>query len=326
MPAQCSSSGMSTTTQRCLSTVPPAARHQLVFSPWYSFNLPPSAAVLFALQASALSSPKQVFARVIMTNTKAHTQSTWELDITLAKAAGIDAFALNMGYTDPYVPTQLAHAFAAAEALGSAFKLFLTFDYTEGGKVWPSSGNISVISYLQQYGNSSAYYMYEDMPFVSAMEGLAEAFDYGQEEVIPNTIGPIYFAADWTSEGMESVFEDGPGLREGLNAFFSWDMWPFGAVNMTDAVDKAWISAISGNAAYMMGVSPWFFHSASGSKDWVWRGDDLWASRWAQTLDIKPNLVEIVSWNDYGVSNYIGPIHSNSEVPAGALIYVEDNP
>jgi glucan endo-1,3-alpha-glucosidase len=33
-----------------------------------------------------------------------------------------------------------------------------------------------------------------------------------------------------------------------------------------------------------------------------------------------------VSWNDYGVSNYIGPIHSHSEVPAGSLIYVEGNP
>ena len=61
---------------------------------------------------------------------------------------------------------------------------------------------------------------------------------------------------------------------------------------MTDEVDKQWIAALAGGAAYMMGVSPWFFHSASGSKDWVWRGDDLWASRWNQTLDIKPQLIE----------------------------------
>ena len=184
--------------------------------------------MLFAEQASALNTPKAVFARVIMTNTRAHTQSTWEQDITLAQAAGIDAFALNMGYTDPYVPTQLAHAFAAAEALGSHFKLFLQFDYTGGGKVWPSTGNVSVVSYLQEYLNSTAYYMYEDLPFTSAIEGLAEAADWGAFGSITNIIGPMYFAPDYTAEGMEEIFESGPGLMEGLKAFFSFDMWPVG--------------------------------------------------------------------------------------------------
>jgi glucan endo-1,3-alpha-glucosidase len=253
-----------------------------------------SAFVLFAPQASAVLNPKAVFARVIMTNTKAHTQSTWEEDITLAKAAGIDAFALNCGYTDHHVPTQLATAFVAAEALGSDFKLFLSFDYTGGGGAWPATGNVSVVSYLQQYTISPAYYMYEEIPFVSVIEGLAESPDWSQFGNIRSNFGSLYLAADWTSEGMEAVFENGPGIRSSCNAFFSWDMWPVGAVNMTDAIDKQWISALSGNAAYMMGVSPWFFHSASGSKDWVWRGDDLWASRWAQTLDVKPNLIEYV--------------------------------
>ena len=33
-----------------------------------------------------------------------------------------------------------------------------------------------------------------------------------------------------------------------------------------------------------------------------------------------------MSWNDYGTSSYIGPVHSNSEVPAGSLTYVEGMP
>ena len=83
-----------------------------------------AACTLFAQHAQA----KYVFAHVVVGNTAAHTQSTWEDDITLAKNAGIDAFALNGGYPDSNIPTQVANAFAAAEALGSDFKLFFSFD------------------------------------------------------------------------------------------------------------------------------------------------------------------------------------------------------
>jgi len=44
----------------------------------------------------------------------------------------------------------------------------------------------------------------------------------------------------------------------------------------------------------MMGVSPWFFHSASGGQDWVWNGDTLWPDRWAETLSVQPDFVEYV--------------------------------
>jgi glucan endo-1,3-alpha-glucosidase len=57
--------------------------------------------------------------------------------------------------------------------------------------------------------------------------------------------------------------------------------------------DNAWKSAVGGRT-YMMGISPWFFHSASGGKNWVWRGDNLWADRWAQTLEVQPDFVQYV--------------------------------
>lgn len=63
---------------------------------------------------------------------------------------------------------------------------------------------------------------------------------------------------------------------------------------MTDDEDKAWVSAL-GSKSYMMGVSPWFFHSASGGTDWIWRGDDLWADRWQQVMDVDPDFVEYVT-------------------------------
>jgi glucan endo-1,3-alpha-glucosidase len=63
---------------------------------------------------------------------------------------------------------------------------------------------------------------------------------------------------------------------------------------MTDDGDKAWTSTL-GSKTYMMGVSPWFFHSASGGTDWIWRGDDLWADRWQQVQDVDPQFVEYVT-------------------------------
>lgn len=35
------------------------------------------------------------------------------------------------------------------------------------------------------------------------------------------------------------------------------------------------------------------------------------------------NVYRIVTWNDFGESHYIGPIHSDSEIAAGSAIYVD---
>lgn len=51
-------------------------------------------------------------------------------------------------------------------------------------------------------------------------------------------------------------------------------------------------------------VSPWFFtHFAS--KNWAFVCEDQPTRRWEQILQLKPDLVEIVTWNDFGESHYI---------------------
>jgi hypothetical protein len=57
----------------------------------------------------------------------------------------------------------------------------------------------------------------------------------------------------------------------------------------------------TGNAKYMMPVSPWFYTNLPGySKNWMWNGVDLWHDRWQQVLTIQPEFVQIISWNDFG--------------------------
>lgn len=64
-----------------------------------------------------------------------------------------------------------------------------------------------------------------------------------------------------------------------------------------------------GGKPYMMPVSPWFYTNMPGfNKNWLWRGDDLWFDRWEQVMMVDPEYVQIISWNDFGESHYIGPL------------------
>ena len=65
----------------------------------------------------------------------------------------------------------------------------------------------------------------------------------------------------------------------------------------------------------MAAVAPWFFtHFGADTfnKNFIFDGDEhLWVSRWENVIANrdKVSLVEIVTWNDFGESHYIGPIH-----------------
>lgn len=50
----------------------------------------------------------------------------------------------------------------------------------------------------------------------------------------------------------------------------------------------------------------------SYSKNWLFKSETLWYERWEQILDLadrSPELryLEIITWNDYGESHYVGP-------------------
>lgn len=72
-------------------------------------------------------------------------------------------------------------------------------------------------------------------------------------------------------------------------------------------------------------ISPWFFTNMPGySKNWLWRGDSLWFDRWQQLWALstvgaeqwpgEPEYIQIISWNDYGESHYIGPLNDKAYV------------
>jgi hypothetical protein len=81
---------------------------------------------------------------------------------------------------------------------------------------------------------------------------------------------------------------------------------------MNTYVDASYQQYLNGKP-YMMPISPWFFTNLPGyHKNWLWRGDNLWFDRWQDALYLQPEWIEIISWNDYGESHYIGPLRDKS--------------
>lgn len=66
---------------------------------------------------------------------------------------------------------------------------------------------------------------------------------------------------------------------------------------------------------YMAGVSPWFF-THFNYKNWIYKSETLWTTRWEQIAALQPQLVEIISWNDFGESHYLGPV--KGAMPSGS--------
>ncbi|KAH8881777.1 hypothetical protein GQ53DRAFT_667060 [Thozetella sp. PMI_491] len=259
-----------------------------------------------------------------VSNTAAFSQADWATEINKAKTAGIDAFALNMAYGEATTQSQLPLAFAAANAAG--FKLFFSIDYAGNG-LWPKA---DVLSLLKRWIPDGAYYRNGAKPMVSTFEGTAAAKDWTD---IKAQTG-CYFIPDWSSLGAKDALQIAPGVPDGL---FNWAGWPVGDRKMNNFVDASYALFLGGRPIapeasvpnYMMPVSPWFYTNMPGfNKNWMWKGDNLWYDRWMEVLVTQPEFVQIVSWNDFGESHYVGTLRQSPPFADGkaAFDYVSGMP
>ncbi|CAK5284108.1 unnamed protein product [Mycena citricolor] len=245
-----------------------------------------------------------VFAHFMITNTASWGIADWVSDMQTAQAASIDAFALNMAVGDS-ANGQLGNAFAAAQTTG--FQLFISFDYAGNGP-WSQQ---SVIDTLTPWIGNAHYFKKGSSPVVSTFLGTAQ---HGDWNYIKSVTG-CYFIPVWSSVSAKEAW--GYGQANGL---FSWAAWPTGPASMNTFPDASYLLFMNDNidnrpngTNYMMPVSPWFYTNLPGyNKNWLWNGDTLWFDRWDQVFYTRPDFVEIITWNDYGESHYIGPLHSSS--------------
>ncbi|KAL8787627.1 MAG: hypothetical protein Q9195_007673 [Heterodermia aff. obscurata] len=232
-----------------------------------------------------------------------------------AKSLGIDAFALNIG-VDSYTDEQLGYAYDSASKNG--MKVFISFDFN-----WFSTSQASEIgAKIAQYGSKDAQLKIGDQVFVSSFSG--DGLDI---DAVRSSAGmPIFFAPNFQASNVASV-----------DAALNWIAWPNNGNNKAPTAssnitvedgDNAYTSALAGKP-YIAPASPWFSThygpEVSYSKNWVFPADLLWYNRWTDILNLAPQYVEIITWNDYGESHYIGPL-SSPHVDDGGSKWVNDMP
>ncbi|KAJ5369677.1 CAZyme family GH71 [Penicillium cataractarum] len=239
-------------------------------------------------------------------------------DMKRASSLGIDAFALNIG-VDPYTDQQLQFAYASASR--NSMKVFLSFDFN-----WWHTAQVNEIGQkITQYASLPAQLMVENKIFVSSFAG-----DELNVAALRAAVGkPIFFAPNFhPSYGTDISTVDG---------LLNWMAWPNNGQNKAPTPghnisvadgDREYVNALGGKA-YVAPASPWFFThfgpEVSYSKNWAFPSDLLWYDRWNEILTLGPRFVEIVTWNDYGESHYIGPLQS-PHTDDGASKWVNDMP
>ncbi|KAI2617983.1 glycoside hydrolase family 71 protein [Hypomontagnella submonticulosa] len=251
---------------------------------------------------------RQVFAHYMVGLTSGQTRDQWQTDISQAKSAGIDGFALNIGSQDSWNGEQLQLAYDVAASNG--FTMFLSFDMAA------SSWSVDqVVQLVNQYKNSGSQLKVNGKPFVSTFEGPGWADNWG---AVRSATGDIYLVPDWSSLGAQGV---GSKLGQ-IDGAFNWGAWPnANEYTINTGNDVAYKSSLQGKS-YMMGVSPYFYTNLPQyNKNWYSSSDSLWYDRWKQVLDIMPEYIEIITWNDYGESSYINdPIPR--QIVSGAESYI----
>ncbi|KAJ4364473.1 hypothetical protein N0V83_009067 [Neocucurbitaria cava] len=279
--------------------------------------------LLAALSPASLAQPieerqatdRYVFAHYMMGIVQHRTSSDeFDQEFGLAKAAGIDAFALNFG---PDVSdTILGYAYDSADRVG--IKVFFSFDFNSG--LYSTSDPATVGNRIKAFKDKPAQLIVDNKPFVSTFAG--PGLDVAAVESAAGA--DIFFLPNWY-----------PGNDQtGTDGFFNWMGWYSDGNNNPGTIppsdgDTAYINTVGSKERYMAPVSPWFSTHygdwVSYSKNWVFQSNDLWFTRWNEILTLGPRFIEIVTWNDYGESAYVGPLSAQHD-DDGHSKWVNDMP
>ena len=265
-------------------------------------------------QSLESSEPKKVFADYIVSNSLHSDAKTLQTEMNLAISTGIDGFALSVTKSS-LMPSLISNLFEASLTFPD-FKLYFFFDMTQ-------INDLSIpIDYIKQYHNHPNYFHFQGKPFVSTLGG--EMLKFGEnstnlgweknfKQKLKEDNIDIFFVPSWyvfdTVEASKydiysnNVFTRNPILDGGLN----WaGAWSTSNDYKTNYEDEGFYKAIANSQGkiYMAAVSPWFSQK-SLRKNWIYKSEILYPKRWKEIVEIQPDLVLIVSWNNGEDSSYI---------------------
>ncbi|KAL1747389.1 glycoside hydrolase family 71 protein [Schizophyllum fasciatum] len=269
--------------------------------------------------AARVVSAATVLAHFMAQQSYSYSQNDWATDMASAKSIGIEGFALNVAFAD-YEVDRIVQAYAAAEAAN--FKLMYSFDFAGGS--WSQD---QVVSLIAAHANSPATLRWNNKVLVSTYSGEnnGDAFFAGVKNSLASQGIEITWAPAFVGYRDTGAAASVMGRFPSIDGFFNWWSWP-NDVNqpLTTEIDLAFQSAVKSanrGGPYIMSVSPWQFKDLNGD-GWVQQSDTLWNYRWKQAIDeVRPDIVEIVTWNDFGESHYICDINNNVDM-GDAINYV----
>ncbi|KIK69013.1 glycoside hydrolase family 71 protein [Collybiopsis luxurians FD-317 M1] len=257
-------------------------------------------------------------------NTFPYTAQMWLEDIELAHSNNIDGFALNVG-KEPWQVDRVADCFAAASRTAVPFRFFLSFDMSSVPS--RTEEDIELLcKYLEKFGKSERMFRHSQGIFFSTFAGeqsffghltLDHAWGFVKDRLSRRIQAPIHF--------VPSLFID-PALfpkMKSLDGAFNWNGgWPIHLNSNSSRQeierpvldsDNDYIRNLQGRTV-MSAVSCCFFShygADSWNKNYIYQSDNwLFVRRWEQLVEMRDqvDIVQIISWNDYGESHYIGPI------------------
>ncbi|KAK0467234.1 glycoside hydrolase family 71 protein [Desarmillaria tabescens] len=234
----------------------------------------------------------------------------WANDIATAQSIGIDGFALNVASPSDYEPDRIENAYAAAEAAG--FKLFYSFDMVSVSGAWSSD---TIAAQIEKYATSSSTFLWNNAVLVSTCAGQDNGNDFWAS--VKSTLSgqgiDISFAPALTSYRDPSQAETMLSTFTSVDGFTNWWSWP-NDVNETLTVDTDLTSPRS-REVELVPTSCLYHHG--NSKISVTRTGLSKAILCGITdgsrplMACSPDIVEIVTWNDYAESHYTGDINPN---------------
>jgi hypothetical protein len=107
------------------------------------------------------------------------------------------------------------------------------------------------------------------------------------------------------------VFSQTPG-----DGFFPW-IHPTKTAQQEADTDSSFAAERDVKAKlWMAAIAPWFFKRFDANDNWSHAQDDaIFIDRWQHLLQLKPDLIEVVTWNDWGESSYVGPADTSGLSP-----------
>ncbi|KAF9529116.1 glycosyl hydrolase family 71-domain-containing protein [Crepidotus variabilis] len=226
--------------------------------------------------------------------------SNWKDDITQIQAKGIDAVALNIG-SDDWQRARIRDAYEAARQLDTNFQLFISLDFTELGC---NMGDL--VGRINEFATHPNQFKYNGKVFISSF---GDCLGNGGWQNLKSQTNAYVMPFVW---GIEGQFNNWPAL----DSWYCWGCaWPQGNQAKTFADDQYYIGQLGNRFATT--VSGWMYTHYS-YKNFYQRGDDwLIVNRWEQLVSMRSQLtfVEMVTWNDWGESDYFGPVQGDQ--PAG---------